>query len=265
MPKQGWAPSQQPANQYAGGGTGYTDSEQYWMELLAAECHKQWVEQRTGIPDIILEGGSWKGQVSLSNSRGVTHHVALHSNAGGGIGAEIWHHTDSSEGKRMANAIYKHLAPATDTPDRGVKASRKYGELNNTKAVAVIIEVQFHDSASGAAEIRRSIKEFATAIVHGMCDYHGVAYKPIVSTPQRPPAAPVPPVTKPPATPVSPSPSHGGKMDHSITILVRPDKEKALLDDLKPILVKHDVYADIIRYSSGPYRAPVNPPKLRTS
>lgn len=176
MPKLGWSPSQQPHNQYAGGGTGYTDSEQYWMELLAAECHKQWVEQRTGIPDIVLEAGSWKDNALASNRAGVTHHVAQHTNAGGGVGLEIFHHANSPEGKRMADVLYKHLAPATDTPDRGVKASTKYGELNQTNAKAVIIEYQFHDSLAGAAEIRRSIKEFATATVKAMCEFYGKTY-----------------------------------------------------------------------------------------
>jgi N-acetylmuramoyl-L-alanine amidase CwlA len=63
----------------------------------------------------------------------------------------------------------------------------------------------------------------------------------------------------------APAPEKEKRMDHSITILVRPDKEKALLADLKPVLVKHGVYADIIRYGKGPYRAAINPPKLRTS
>lgn len=187
MPKLGWSPSQQEANQYAGAGTGYTDSEQYWMELLAAETHKQWVEQQTGIPDVVFEKETWQGNVAASNAAGITHHVAQHTNAGGGTGCEIIYYEGSAEGKRMAEILFKHISAVTDTADRKVYGSRAYGELNNTRAKAVIVEYQFHDSTAGAAEIRRSIKELATATVKAMCEFYGKTYKAPVVTP--PPSA----------------------------------------------------------------------------
>lgn len=177
MAKQGWSPSQQESNQYAGAGVGYSDSEQFWMELLAAECHKQWVEQRTGIPDVVFEKETWQLNVAASNAAGVTAHVALHTNAGGGTGCEIIHHPDSVAGKRMAEILYKHISKATDTADRGVKTSSRLGELYQTRAPAVIIEYMFHDDPAQAAEIRRSIKEYATATVKAMCEYHGKVWK----------------------------------------------------------------------------------------
>jgi N-acetylmuramoyl-L-alanine amidase len=177
MSKLGWSPSQQESNQYAGAGVGYSDSEQYWMELLAAETHKQWVAQQTGIPDVVFEKETWQLNAAASNAGGVTEHVAQHTNAGGGTGCEVIYHTGSVKGKRMADILYKHISKATDTADRGVKSSTSYGELNNTNAPAVIIEYQYHDSKTGAAEIRRSIKEYATATVKAMCEYYGKAYK----------------------------------------------------------------------------------------
>ena len=192
MAKQGWSPSQQEGNQYAGGGTGYSDSEQYWMELLSAETHKQWVEQQTGIPDVVFEKETWQLNTKASNDAGVTHHVAQHTNAGGGRGCEIFHHPSSVEGKRMAQILFKHISAVTDVPDRAVKASDAYGELNDTRAKAVIVEYDFHDSTAGAAEIRRSIKEYATATVKAMCEYHGKPYRATAPAPVTPPAPPLP-------------------------------------------------------------------------
>jgi N-acetylmuramoyl-L-alanine amidase len=177
MPKPGWSPSQQESNQYAGGGIGYNDSEQFWMELMGAEIHKQWVLQKTGIPDVVFERETWQANVAASNAAGVTEHVALHTNAGGGVGCEVIYYPGSAEGKRMAELLYKHISKATDVPDRGVKTSTKLGELNETHAPAVIIEYMFHDDPAQAAEVRRSIKEYAIATVKAMCEFYGKTYK----------------------------------------------------------------------------------------
>jgi len=55
-------------------------------------------------------------------------------------------------------------------------------------------------------------------------------------------------------------------VNHIIEVVVRPEKEAALLADINPLLRKHGVYADVLRLneSGAPYRAPINPSKLRT-
>ena len=201
MPKIGWSPSQQPHNQYAGGGEGYTDSEQYWMELLAAACHHKWLEQDNGVQSVVITEGSWRDNAAASNRLGVTHHVAQHTNAGGGRGCDVFYYTGSAEGKRMAEVFYKYVSAATDTPDRRVIATRNLGELNSTRAIAVLVEYQFHDSIEGAAEIRRSIDEFAEASVKAMCEVLSVPYKSGVSVPA--PAPQPAPAPAPAPTPVA--------------------------------------------------------------
>lgn len=177
MAKIGWSPSQQEANQYAGGKTGYSDSEQYWMEALAAEVHRQWVDQRTGIPDVVFEKESFQANVKASNAAKVTAHVAMHTNAGGAEGCVIFYYPGSVQGKKMAEILYKHISKATDTTDLGVRSNSSLGELRSTSAPAVLIEYQFHDKSALAQEIRTSIKEYATATVKAMCEYHGKTYK----------------------------------------------------------------------------------------
>lgn len=147
------------------------------MEMLAADTHKQWVEQDTGIPDVVFEKSSWQKNAAASNAARVTNHVAMHTNAGGGKGCEIFYYKGSVKGEKMAKILFKHISKATDTADRSIKATTELGELNSTRAAAVLIEYQYHDSPAGAAEIRKSIKEFATATVKGMCAYYGKTYK----------------------------------------------------------------------------------------
>jgi len=178
MALAGWSPSQQSGNSYAGGLPPGVFED--WMEQLAAKTHAAWLRQGTGIPDTILNTGSIMGQCYRSNALNVTHHIAQHTNAGGGTGTEIYYWTGSAEGKRLATCLYEFIAPASDTPDRGVKASQYYGELKYTEAIAVIIEYQFHDGPATAEEIRRSLDEYAEATVKGMCKFYGKAYRPPV-------------------------------------------------------------------------------------
>lgn len=173
------SPSQQELNQYAGGGTGYEDSEEFWMQKIANIFKVRWSAQGTGIPCVVVNEGSWQANAAKSNALGATEHVALHSNAGGGSGAEVWYRTGSAKGKLLAESLYGTVSKATNVADRGVKSSTVYGELNNTKAPAVIVEYLFHDRVTEAAEIRSSVAEFAEAIVIGMCRYYGKAYKPV--------------------------------------------------------------------------------------
>ena len=178
----GWSPSQQSGNSYAGGlppGV-FEDSEHYWMENLAGKSHSAWLRQASGIPDVIINTGSINGQCNESNRLNVTHHIAQHTNAGGGHGTEIFYYSGSAEGLRLARCLYEFIAPASDDPDRGIHPSTYYGELRLTDAIAVIIEYAFHDNVEDANEIRNSLTEYAEATVKGMCKFYGKTYKPPV-------------------------------------------------------------------------------------
>jgi hypothetical protein len=117
-----------------------------------------------------------------ANAWGAERYVAVHSNAGGGHGTEVWAYKDGSTGAALARAIYNRLAPATDFPDRGVKFSTGYIETSKPNAPAVIIECAFHDNLAEANEIRASLDEWALAIAQGIIDHVGGAIKPTVPT-----------------------------------------------------------------------------------
>lgn len=113
--------------------------------------------------------------VNDSNSKHVDIHVAIHSNAGGGRGAEAFY--TSSNGKILADDLYKYIAPLTPTSDRGVKFTNSLYELNRTTAVAALTEVAFHDNRDDANFIINNIYEIGEAIAKGVCDYFNVAFK----------------------------------------------------------------------------------------
>ena len=197
MPKPFISQSTQDANQYAGGGTGIGDSEEYWMSGLAwriTELLASW-----GMTPRLGSTVSVGDNVARSNAWGADSHWEIHSNAGGGHGTEVWYYksptgVESTKGKKMAQAVYPLIAAASNQPDRGIKASSSYYALRATKAPAVIIEVAFHDNVTEAEEIRTSLDEYALAIAKGIAAYYGVSVP-------APAPTPVPQPTPAPETP----------------------------------------------------------------
>jgi N-acetylmuramoyl-L-alanine amidase len=160
------SPSEQSRNAYKGGSNEKIEMDDLGHELaqmLAVAGH-----------DVLLcTGASYQENVEQSNNWGAQLHIELHSNAGGGRGTEIWYRTGSEAGRKLAQAIYNHLALATAAPDRGVKNSLAYGALNQTHCTAVIIETEFHDYYLGAEEIRTHHKEYAVEIAEGIFEIAG--------------------------------------------------------------------------------------------
>lgn len=108
-------------------------------------------------------------RIQASNKANVDCHVALHSNATpGGTGPEVWYHTNSNTGKRLAQAILDEIVDVSDCPpSRGIKSSTGYRELNQTNAPAVIVEVAFHDNLSDVNWIINNMDAIGRAIADG--------------------------------------------------------------------------------------------------
>ena len=123
--------------------------------------------------------------VSASNAYNPDYHIAIHSNAGGGTGCEIWCSNPTNplhKGTQMAKAIYKYLAPITPTvTDRGLKDENgNIGEVGRTTAPAVLMEVEFHDNPIGANWIMANTNNIAQAILKGILEQCKIAYIPKV-------------------------------------------------------------------------------------
>jgi N-acetylmuramoyl-L-alanine amidase len=113
--------------------------------------------------------------VADSNAKNVDFHLALHTNAGGGHGCEIYDHKNGGKGEEFARAIYKYIEPLTPSADRGVKEGYNlYGdgkplyETAYTNAPAVLIEIAFHDNITDADFIINNMSAIATAITSGI-------------------------------------------------------------------------------------------------
>lgn len=111
-----------------------------------------------------------------SNSKKPNIHFAIHSNAGGGRGGEIFAYAPGGEGEKAARAIYSELEQITSTADRGVKFWPELYELRKTTAPAVLVEIAFHDDADDAKWIIANIEKIGIALAKGVLKYFGIEF-----------------------------------------------------------------------------------------
>ncbi len=105
-------------------------------------------------------------------------HVAIHSNAGGGEGTEVYAYGPVTNSERLAQALYKQVAPLSPGADRGVKYNPALLEVGDrVSATSALIEVGFHDNARDAEWIIQSTSVIAAALYLGICDYYGYEYR----------------------------------------------------------------------------------------
>jgi N-acetylmuramoyl-L-alanine amidase len=121
--------------------------------------------------------------VADSNARKPDVHFAIHSNAGGGRGCEVFCHRLGGSGERLARAVYEELSPLTPAGDRDVKEGYNfYGpgkhmyEMAKTDAPAALVEVAFHDNPDDSQWIMSHIAEIGTALAKGILKYFGIPY-----------------------------------------------------------------------------------------
>ncbi len=115
-----------------------------------------------------------KKLVEDSNFKRPDLHFAIHSNAGGGRGTEIYAFSSGGKGEKAARIIYQEIKPITPTKDRGVKFNSKFYELKYTKSPAVLIEIAFHDNKEDSYWIINNINKIAIALAKGILKYFDV-------------------------------------------------------------------------------------------
>lgn len=108
-------------------------------------------------------------RIAKSNSLSINAHVAIHSNAGGGKGPEVYYYSGSTNGKSLASNIESKLK-ALYGSSRGIKTD-SLKETKDTKAVAALIEIAFHDNSSDVKWMKDNKQKIADAIVSGICNY----------------------------------------------------------------------------------------------
>ena len=105
-------------------------------------------------------------------------HIAIHSNAGGGEGTEVYAFGPVTNSERLAQVLYKQVAPLSPGSDRSVKYNPALLEVGDrVSATSALIEVGFHDNALDAEWIVQSTSVIAAALYRGICDYYGYGYQ----------------------------------------------------------------------------------------
>ena len=118
---------------------------------------------------------------SESNEMGAAFHFALHSNAGGGgaaYGPVAFYYSEGGKqlGLRMVDALLK-LGQETNRSEH-VTRRKDLCELRETKAPALLLEVDFHDSVKGVSFITQRRKEIAEAIARVIIQADGKEFVP---------------------------------------------------------------------------------------
>lgn len=110
--------------------------------------------------------------------------VDIHNNAGGGDGAECFHHYGGGVGKTLAKNILDEIV-AIGQNSRGAKTKKNaegkdyFGFIRQTKAPAVIVECAFIDTKKDLAAIDTAAEQKAMgeAIAKGILRTLGIAWQ----------------------------------------------------------------------------------------
>lgn len=124
--------------------------------------------------NIAKNGLSLSQSVNQSNSRKRHIHFALHSNAGGGQGTEIY---TKGSNKTFATTMYESFLELGNFKRRGVKDGTHLYEIKNVKAVHVaLIEFAFHDNLKEAKFIVENKALIANQMVKSILKYIDTYY-----------------------------------------------------------------------------------------
>lgn len=177
MPKIFLSPSTQEWNKYVTQG-----NEEYYMNLIADRMEPYL--RSSGIQFVRNDPDrNVAGAIKDSNSNYYDVHLALHSNAaperlaGKLRGIDIYFSPYSESGERLANIIANNLKSIYPLPDKSnAVPTTTLGEVTQTKAVAVLCELGYHDNIEDEAWIRGNINNIAKNLVQSLCDYFGIPF-----------------------------------------------------------------------------------------
>lgn len=167
------SPSNQDGNLYAYGNT--NEMEQC---NRIADATKKALERCGFTVKKATKGQAMRTSINESNSWGADLHIPIHTNAGGGNGTIVFVYKASDTNMRFAKPIYTAVQAVTPGKiDYGVREYPDLAELNSTNAVAVYIEVDFHDNKEIAKWLVNNPSTVGEAIAKGVCKAYGVKYK----------------------------------------------------------------------------------------
>ena len=171
------SPSTQEFNQYVTG-----NNEEYYANLITDAM----------LPYLRASGitygrndpsGTVSTSINLSNSGNYDLHLAIHSNAApeslaGRIqGSDVYYYRDSIRGKQAAEIFANNLKLIYPNPSLVTAVpTTTLVELRRTRAVAILVEVAYHDNVDDANWIISNIGSIARNLALSVADYLGVPF-----------------------------------------------------------------------------------------
>ncbi len=185
MPRIYLSPSTQEGNMYVIGG-----SEEYYMNLIADAM----------LPYLRSSGIQYTRNnremsaaeaIRQSNAGNYDLHLAIHSNAapegqyGEYRGIDVYYSPISTRGRRAAEIFVRNLKSIYPRPsDVRALSTTTIGEVTQTRAPAVFLELGYHDNREDALWVDNNIEKIARNLVLSLTEYFGIPFvEPITPKP----------------------------------------------------------------------------------
>ncbi|MBQ0110875.1 MAG: N-acetylmuramoyl-L-alanine amidase [Oscillospiraceae bacterium] len=166
------SPSNQPLNTYNGVATNERDNCREIAKLLKTELERCGITVKLG-----LNGSK---NISESNAFKPNLHIPIHTNAYNkkARGTSVMVYSTAAGNLKYATPIFNALKGIVLKQDsgRGISSRPDLAELNGTTAVAVYVEVDFHDVPEVAKWLTTQRKLIAQTIAKGICQGAGIKY-----------------------------------------------------------------------------------------
>lgn len=177
MPTIYLSPSTQEFNQYFSGG-----NEEQYMNLLADVVERNLI--RNGINVVRNDPNApLAAAIEESNLGDFDLHLALHSNASPVElacrlqGTDVYYYPGSVKANEFADILADNMKDIYPNPRLvDSKSTTELGELQFTKAPAVLVEVAYHDNPSDELWIKENIDEIGDTIAKSVAQYLNVNY-----------------------------------------------------------------------------------------
>lgn len=157
-------------------------SEEYYMNLIADAMIPYLLS--SGIQYTRNSPGMTASQaIAQSNSGNYDLHLALHSNAapegqyGTYSGVDVYYSPISIRGRRAADIFVRNLKSIYPNPSK-VRAltTTTIGEVTQTRAPAVFLELGYHDNVGDATWVSDNIERIARNLVLSLTEYFGIPF-----------------------------------------------------------------------------------------
>lgn len=152
--------------------------------VIALACQQELVRHGVSVGMSRIRDEDDKTGVEECNAYNPDYAIDIHNNAGGGDGAEIYHHYNGGAGKTLAQNVLDGIV-ALGQNSRGLKIRRNaqgkdyYAFIRNTGCPAIIVECAFIDNKKDVQIVDTEAKQRAmgVAIAKGVLKTLGIGYR----------------------------------------------------------------------------------------